>query len=128
MPNGKPHDHPVIDTVIHGLHPFPPDVEDLVRQVHARNPGVFDDLGPAPFEWERATTWRRRECFSRDCSSTTDTPRCAGSSWGDTKRLPARAAGMRRNSCESNGEQRLAGESLMRPGWELPRICAVRRR
>lgn len=53
MPNGKPHDHPVTDTVIHGLHPFPPDVEDLVRQVHARNPGVFDDLGLAPFGWEK---------------------------------------------------------------------------
>ena len=53
MPNGKPHDHPVTDTVIHGLHPFPPDVEDLVRQVHARNPGVFNDLRRAPFEWEK---------------------------------------------------------------------------
>jgi hypothetical protein len=53
MANGKPHDHPVTDTVIYGLHPFPPDVEDLVRQVHARNPGVFNDLGWAPFEWEK---------------------------------------------------------------------------
>jgi hypothetical protein len=37
MPNGKPHDHPVTDTVSHGLHPFPPDIEDLVQQLHARN-------------------------------------------------------------------------------------------
>ncbi len=53
MANGKPHNHPVTDTVIYGLHPFPPDVEDLVRQVRARNPGVFNDLGWAPFEWEK---------------------------------------------------------------------------
>ena len=45
MANGKPQDHPVTDTVIHGLHPFPPDLEDSVRQVHTRNPGVFNDLG-----------------------------------------------------------------------------------
>jgi hypothetical protein len=53
MPNGKAHDHPVTDTVVHGLHPFPPDIEDLVLQVHARNPGVFNDLEGAPFDWEQ---------------------------------------------------------------------------
>ena len=53
MANGKTDDHPVTDTVTHGLHPFPPDLEELVRQVHARNPGVFNDLGWAPFEWEK---------------------------------------------------------------------------
>jgi len=52
MPNGKPHDHPVTDTVIHGLHPFPLD-GDLVRRVHARNAGVFNDLRWGPFEWEK---------------------------------------------------------------------------
>jgi hypothetical protein len=55
MPNGKPHDHPVTDTVFHGLHPFPPDVESLVLQVHARNPGVFNDLKWAPLEWEKGS-------------------------------------------------------------------------
>lgn len=53
MPNGKVHDHPVTDTIVHGLHPFPPDIEALVVGVHARDPGVFNDLGPAPFDWER---------------------------------------------------------------------------
>lgn len=53
MPNGKPHDHPVTDTVIHDMHPFPPELEQLVRDVHARNPRVFDDLEWAPFDWEQ---------------------------------------------------------------------------
>jgi hypothetical protein len=31
MPNGKIGDHPITDLILHGRHPFPPDVEDLVR-------------------------------------------------------------------------------------------------
>lgn len=53
MPNGKHHDHPVTDTVVHGLHPFPPELEALVRRVHALDPRVFDDLQWAPFDWEK---------------------------------------------------------------------------
>lgn len=53
MVNGKPHDHPVTDIVLHGLHPYPPDLEELVRQVNDRNPGVFNDLEWAPFDWEK---------------------------------------------------------------------------
>jgi len=40
------------DTVFHGLHPFPPDIEALVLAVHARNPRVFNDLAWAPLDWE----------------------------------------------------------------------------
>ena len=53
MPNGRVHDHPVTDTIVHGLHPYPPDLEELVIQVHARDPGVFNDLVDAPFDWEQ---------------------------------------------------------------------------
>ena len=53
MPNGKPYDHPVTDTVLHGLHPFPRDLEKLVIEVDAMYPGVFNDLQWAPFDWEK---------------------------------------------------------------------------
>jgi hypothetical protein len=33
MPNGKPGDHPVTDMLIHGRHPFPPDMEALLREI-----------------------------------------------------------------------------------------------
>ena len=55
MPNGKPNDHPVTDAVVHGLHPFPPDIEALVLEIHTKNPGVFNDLDWAPFDWEKGT-------------------------------------------------------------------------
>jgi hypothetical protein len=53
VPNGKPHDHPVTDTVVHGMHPFPPALEAMIRELHALDPRVFDQLGWAPFDWER---------------------------------------------------------------------------
>ena len=52
MPNGKIGDHPITDLILHGRHPFPPDVEDLVRQLHRLDAAVFDALGLAPFDWE----------------------------------------------------------------------------
>lgn len=55
MANGESDDHPLTDTVLYGFHPFPPDIEELLRQVHARNPGVFNDLGWAPFEWGKCS-------------------------------------------------------------------------
>ncbi|MEK7364978.1 MAG: hypothetical protein AAB016_13500 [candidate division NC10 bacterium] len=53
MPNGKPGDHPVTDLIVHGRHPFPPDVEELVRTLHTLDPVVFNALEWAPFDWEQ---------------------------------------------------------------------------
>lgn len=43
MPNGKPGDHPLTDMLVHGMHPFPPDIESLLRQVLEIAPRFPDD-------------------------------------------------------------------------------------
>ena len=43
MPNGKPGDHPLTDMIVHGLHPFPPDIEDMLREILSLSPGFPDD-------------------------------------------------------------------------------------
>jgi hypothetical protein len=53
MANGKPHDDPILDTVSYGLHPFPPDIEELIKQVYPRNPGALSALEGAPLHWAR---------------------------------------------------------------------------
>ena len=53
MPNGRPYDNPLSDTLVHGLHPFPPDIEQLVLQVHHRDPTLLRSLMWAPFDWEK---------------------------------------------------------------------------
>lgn len=55
MANGKPGDHPVTDMLIYGKHPFPLDMEEMLREVLALDP-IFPD-GKRRYvdqvEWER---------------------------------------------------------------------------
>ena len=53
MPNGKPHDNPISDITIHGMHPFPSELEALVLRLHKMNPMIINDLEWAPFDWEK---------------------------------------------------------------------------
>src|SRR4051812_47518906 len=60
MPNGKHGDNPLSDLSIHGMHPFPPEIEDLLRKIDAlgrrsdRYPlGQNWPFSPRGFDWER---------------------------------------------------------------------------
>jgi hypothetical protein len=59
MPNGKIGDHPITDLLVHGEHPFPPDIEELIWKIHAVNPGALNQLGEDPFEWEEGRRIRQ---------------------------------------------------------------------
>ncbi len=53
MANGKPGDNPITDLLYYGGHPFPPDIEELVRQLHDLDPYSVNALEYAPMDWER---------------------------------------------------------------------------
>ncbi len=53
MPNGKPGDNPITDTMIHGMHPFPPDLEKLIIELQKLAPYIFNSLEWEPFKWEQ---------------------------------------------------------------------------
>ncbi|HUE73089.1 MAG TPA: hypothetical protein VMP01_19550 [Pirellulaceae bacterium] len=42
MPNGKPGDHPLTDMLVQGKHPFPADIEQMLRDVLSLDP-MFPD-------------------------------------------------------------------------------------
>lgn len=42
MPNGRPGDHPLTDMLVHGAHPFPADMETMLRDILALDPGFPD--------------------------------------------------------------------------------------
>lgn len=56
MPNGKPGDHPLTDMLVHGLHPFPDDVERTLREILALDP-IFPD---GKRRWLEQAEWQRR--------------------------------------------------------------------
>jgi len=42
MPNGKPGDHPLTDMLVHGGHPFPLDIETMLREILLADPNFPD--------------------------------------------------------------------------------------
>lgn len=51
MPNGKIGDNPLSDMIIHGKHPFPADIEIMLRKLRAINPELLGNLDNEPFDW-----------------------------------------------------------------------------
>lgn len=47
--NGKPGDNPLTDLVVHGQHPFPSDIEELLLRI--------DELGRRPGRWPLGENW-----------------------------------------------------------------------
>jgi len=59
VPNGKPYDNPLTDLVVHGMHPFPSDIEEMLLEIHeignasGRYPlGENWPYSPQEFDWE----------------------------------------------------------------------------
>lgn len=57
--NGKPGDHPVTDMLLHGMHPFPQDIEELLREILTLTPDFPDDLRFCRYYSEQLL-WERR--------------------------------------------------------------------
>jgi hypothetical protein len=60
VPNGKHRDNPLSDLTIHGGHPFPPDIEEMLLRIDAlgRRPGRWPlgenwPFSPREFDWEQ---------------------------------------------------------------------------
>jgi hypothetical protein len=52
MPNGKPGDHPLTDLFSHGTHPFPEDIEEMVRLLASIDPMLLNEIEADVFQWE----------------------------------------------------------------------------
>ena len=60
MPNGRPGDNPLTDLTLHGAHPFPRDIEEMLLRIEAlgRRPGRWPlgenwPFSPREFDWEK---------------------------------------------------------------------------
>jgi len=59
MAAGGPGDYPVTDTVLWEKHPFTPELEAVVKELYAMNPGVFNRLEGEPFHWANGKRTKR---------------------------------------------------------------------
>jgi len=53
MANGKLGDNPLSDMFIHDRHPFPPDIEEMIRKLESLGHIPLDALQWAPFDWQQ---------------------------------------------------------------------------
>jgi len=54
MANGKPGDHPFSDMLLHGRHPFPRDMEAMLRALYAKDPRITGEIEDGDFlVWEK---------------------------------------------------------------------------
>jgi hypothetical protein len=51
MPNGKPGDHPLNDLFHHNAHPFPEDMEEMIRRQAGIDPMLLERIDQDVFEW-----------------------------------------------------------------------------
>jgi hypothetical protein len=51
MPNGKPGDHPITDMLVHGEHPFPTEIEIMIRKVHEIDPTLLKHADRYVDDW-----------------------------------------------------------------------------
>lgn len=64
MPNGSKGDHPLTDMLIHGLHPFPADIEAMLRELFDLDPNYLDTTRRHVDQlawWNRFEAWERGE-------------------------------------------------------------------
>ena len=53
MPNGKPDDHPVANMLLYGKHPFPPDIEWMLRKLIEVDRSAIEGIALNEFvDWE----------------------------------------------------------------------------
>jgi hypothetical protein len=50
--NGKPGDQPLTDLLSHGTHPFPEDIEEMVRRFAIVDPMLLREIDQYVFQWE----------------------------------------------------------------------------
>jgi hypothetical protein len=54
MSFGSPGDHPITDLLRYGKHPFPAEIEVLLRRINERNPMALNgDIALFAYDWEQ---------------------------------------------------------------------------
>lgn len=54
MTTVKPGHHPITDMLAHGRHPFPKDIEDLLRRLSSKPGAITTEIAMDAYDWERA--------------------------------------------------------------------------
>ena len=53
MSDERPKEHPIRELLLHGGHPFPPDMEEMIQRLHLKAGAITAEIAMDAYDWER---------------------------------------------------------------------------
>jgi hypothetical protein len=53
MASESSNEHPIREMLLNGKHPFPQDIEDMLRRLHSKPGAITTEIAMDAFDWER---------------------------------------------------------------------------
>ena len=53
MADERPREHPIRELLLHGEHPFPIDMEEMIQRLHAKAGAITAEIAMDAYDWER---------------------------------------------------------------------------
>ena len=55
----RPREHPIRELLLHEQHPFPKDMEDMIRRLHLKAGAISAEIAMDAYDWERGEQLER---------------------------------------------------------------------
>ncbi len=59
MPDERPKEQPLRELRLHGGHPFPPDMEEMIQRLHLKAGAITAEIAMDAYDWERGEQLER---------------------------------------------------------------------
>lgn len=59
VPEERIKEHPIRELLLHGGHPFPPDMEDMIQRLHLKAGAITAEIAMDAYDWERGEQLER---------------------------------------------------------------------
>jgi hypothetical protein len=53
MATNRPKEHPIRELLLHGQHPFPKDMEEMIQRLHLKAGAITAEIAMDAYDWER---------------------------------------------------------------------------
>ena len=59
MATERPREHPIRELLLHEEHPFPKDMEEMIRRLHLKAGAITAEIAMDAYDWERGEQLER---------------------------------------------------------------------
>lgn len=59
MADNRPREHPIRELLLHGEHPFPLDMEEMIQRLHLKAGAITAEIAMDAYDWEHGEQLER---------------------------------------------------------------------